>query len=42
MIRRHARLPLDEQGQAFSATLAEYQGQHAQRDDITMLCFRFD
>lgn len=42
MIRRHARLPLDEQGQAFSATLAEYQGGHAQRDDITMLCFRFD
>ncbi len=42
MIRRHARLPLAEQGAAFSATLAEYQGDYPQRDDITMLCFRFD
>ncbi|WP_217477771.1 biofilm regulation protein phosphatase SiaA [Stutzerimonas stutzeri] len=42
MILRHARLPLAEQGAAFSATLAEYQGDYPQRDDITMLCFRFD
>ncbi|GAB3267542.1 biofilm regulation protein phosphatase SiaA [Chitinimonas naiadis] len=42
MIVRHARLPLSEQGDAFAATLADYQGEHAQRDDITMLCFRFD
>ncbi|MGK9065780.1 biofilm regulation protein phosphatase SiaA [Stutzerimonas chloritidismutans] len=42
MILRHARLPLAEQGQAFKATLAEYQGDYPQRDDITMLCFRFD
>lgn len=42
MIRTHARLPLREQGEAFSSTLAQYQGEHAQRDDITMLCFRFD
>ncbi|AHL74255.1 histidine kinase [Stutzerimonas stutzeri] len=42
MILRHARLPLAEQGAAFKATLAEYQGDYPQRDDITMLCFRFD
>lgn len=42
MIREHARLPLAEQGEVFAATLAAYQGEHAQRDDITMLCFRFD
>jgi len=42
MILRHARLPLAEQGAAFRATLAEYQGDYPQRDDITMLCFRFD
>jgi len=42
MIRQHARMPVAEQGEVFSATLAAYQGEHAQRDDITMLCFRFD
>lgn len=42
MILRHARLPLDGQREAFSATLAEYQGDFPQRDDITLLCFRFD
>lgn len=42
MIRRHARLPLAEQGEAFSEALAQYQGGYPQRDDITMLCFRFD
>ncbi len=42
MIQRHARLPLATQGAAFSATLAEYQGDYPQRDDITILCFRFD
>lgn len=42
MILRHARLPLDEQRDAFSATLAQYQGDFPQRDDITLLCFRFD
>ncbi len=42
MILRHARLPLAEQGAAFQATLAEYQGDYPQRDDITLLCFRFD
>jgi serine phosphatase RsbU (regulator of sigma subunit) len=42
MIRQHARRPLAEQGEAFSKVLADYQGDYAQRDDITMLCFRFD
>lgn len=42
MIREHARLPLAEQGEAFSLALARYQGDFPQRDDITMLCFRFD
>ncbi len=42
MILRHARLPLEDQGAAFKATLDEYQGDYPQRDDITMLCFRFD
>ncbi|UAW98243.1 biofilm regulation protein phosphatase SiaA [Halopseudomonas nanhaiensis] len=42
MLRQHAELPLDEQSAAFSETLARYQGEYPQRDDITMLCFRFD
>lgn len=42
MILRHARLPMAEQSAAFDATLADYQGDYPQRDDITMLCFRFD
>jgi sigma-B regulation protein RsbU (phosphoserine phosphatase) len=39
MILRHAHLPLAQQIQAFRDTLAAYQGAHAQRDDITLLCF---
>jgi serine phosphatase RsbU (regulator of sigma subunit) len=42
MILRHARLPMSEQGAAFQATLASYQGEHEQRDDITMFCFHFE
>ena len=41
MLRRHTNRPLGEQSEAFASTLAEYQGNHPQRDDITMLCFRF-
>jgi len=41
MLRRHANRPLNEQSSAFASTLAAYQGHHPQRDDITMLCFRF-
>ncbi|MCY1462690.1 Stage II sporulation protein E (SpoIIE) [compost metagenome] len=42
MLRHHARLPLAEQAEVFAATLADYQGEHSQRDDITILSFRFD
>jgi len=41
MLRQHAHLPLTEQSGAFATTLAAYQGSHPQRDDITMVCFRF-
>ncbi len=41
MLRRHADRPLAEQSGAFESTLAAYQGAHPQRDDITMVCFRF-
>lgn len=41
MLRAHAHLPLADQSAAFAATLAAYQGPHAQRDDITVVCFRF-
>ncbi|RZI44777.1 HAMP domain-containing protein [Herbaspirillum sp. HC18] len=41
MLRQHADRPLDEQSGAFASTLEAYQGSHPQRDDITMLCFRF-
>lgn len=41
MLRLHATLPLAGQCSAFASTLAAYQGSHPQRDDITMLCFRF-
>lgn len=42
MLLRHARLPLEQQSDAFNDTLSVYQGDYAQRDDITLLCFRFD
>jgi serine phosphatase RsbU (regulator of sigma subunit) len=41
MLRAYADRPLAEQRAAFASTLAAYQGAHPQRDDITMLCFRF-
>ncbi|MFM7314465.1 MAG: hypothetical protein ACKO0M_15105 [Cyanobium sp.] len=36
----HARKPLAEQHEAFSRSIAEFRGDHPQRDDITMLSFR--
>lgn len=42
LLREHSRLPLAEQAQVFAATLAEYQGERPQRDDITILSFRFE
>lgn len=42
LLKRHARQPMDRQAEAFSQALAEYQGSLPQRDDITLLSFRFD
>lgn len=36
----HARKPLAEQHEAFSRAIAEFKGNHPQRDDMTMLSFR--
>jgi len=38
----HARLPMAEQASALDLALRNYQGDYAQRDDITLLSFRFD
>ena len=38
----HARLPMAEQASALDQALRDYQGDYAQRDDITLLSFRFD
>ena len=40
-ILAHAHVPLAAQRDALNTTLVEYQGSHAQRDDVTVLCFRF-
>ncbi len=42
LLRTHARLPMAEQASALDQALAEYQGDYPQRDDITILSFRFD
>ncbi|MBG6081412.1 serine phosphatase RsbU (regulator of sigma subunit) [Rubrivivax gelatinosus] len=42
LLREVARRPLREQAQALEQALGEYQGEHSQRDDITILSFRFD
>jgi len=42
MLKRHAGRPLTEQAAAFTQALAEYQGGQPQRDDITLLSFRFE
>jgi len=38
----HAAKSLDDQHQALTRALQEFQGDHPQRDDITMLSFRFN
>ena len=38
----HATKSLDDQHQALTRALQEFQGDHPQRDDITMLSFRFN
>lgn len=40
MLHDHAGYPLSEQSAAFAEVLARYRGDSAQRDDITLLCFR--
>ena len=42
MLKRHARQPLTDQAAAFTEALARYQGERPQRDDITLLSFRFE
>ncbi len=42
LLRAHARQPLEEQAVALERELADYRGEHDQRDDITVLSFRFD
>ena len=42
LMRRYAHLSLEEQRKAFAEELEKYQGGLAQRDDITLLGFRFD
>lgn len=41
MLQRHARSPLSDQVTAYEEELEHYRGELPQRDDITMLCFRF-
>jgi serine phosphatase RsbU (regulator of sigma subunit) len=41
LMKRHAHLSLEEQRAAFARELEDYQGTLAQRDDITLLGFRF-
>ncbi len=42
LLRANARRPMHEQAAAFNQALANYQGTYPQRDDITVLSFRFD
>lgn len=41
-ILEHAAKPLSDQHDAFSKALDDFKGDHPQRDDITMLSFRFN
>ncbi len=41
LMQRHAGRPLSQQREGFADELAAYQGELAQRDDITVLSFRF-
>jgi serine phosphatase RsbU (regulator of sigma subunit) len=42
LLRDHARMPMQAQANAFVDALSRYQGGLPQRDDMTMLSFRFD
>lgn len=39
---KHAHLPMEEQSRALEQELADFRGDYPQRDDITILSFRFD
>jgi len=41
-VAAHATLPLDIQKERLAETLDLYRGEHGQRDDITVLAFRFE
>ena len=42
LLVEHAKKPMAEQANAFDEALKAYQGNYPQRDDITLLSFRFD
>ena len=42
LLLQHAQLPMEQQAAALSQVLDGYQGSYPQRDDITLLSFRFD
>lgn len=42
LMKRNAHLTLEEQRDAFAREMENYQGELAQRDDITLLSFRFN
>lgn len=42
LLQAHAGLPMTEQAGALERALEDYRGDHPQRDDITILSFRFD
>ena len=42
LLRSHAQRPLAEQAERFVARFEAYRGERPQRDDITVLSFRFD
>jgi serine phosphatase RsbU (regulator of sigma subunit) len=42
LLRAHAQLPMQEQAAALDEALQAYRGAHAQRDDVTVLSFRFE
>lgn len=42
LLREHAGDPIEQQGAVFSEALTQYRGDLAQRDDVTVLCFRLN
>lgn len=42
LLMQHAALPMAEQASALDQALETYRGDYPQRDDITILSFRFE